>query len=713
MQQWWNKLSIKSKLQIPIQLILFIIMLFVQRFAMNKFEDHVLDKARYTTLISADGVLNGLNMLMINGIISNTEQRSLYVETMGATEKLDELRVIRGEPVVRQYGAGLASEQPTDALDRAALESGKVQIQAVIHDDHHALRVVVPFIAQKNFRSTNCLMCHSVPAGTVTGAASVTMDISEEYALISKVNMWSWVLQLLLQVLLYFLIGKLIQRITAPVLHSADAANRIASGDLSSTITLEGEDEVGRQLMAMQSMQNSLRTLVHEIKSIAQAAVLGNFSVRIEMNGKVGYNKELAELLNQLCSTVDDAFKDTVRVTEAIANGDLDQKIHKDYSGAYDQVKHSVNTTALSLTRLVKEIKQIVEDAAVRGDFSSKMALEGKVGYNQELAELFNKLSTVTETGINDVVRVASALAQGDLTQTITQPYPGSFGAMSAGINATVEQLRELIEQIREATDAINTASREIAMGNQDLSNRTEHQAANLEKIASSMEELTTTVKQNAENAQQANRLAIGAADVTLKGSAVVGQVVTTMDSINESSRKIVDIISVIDGIAFQTNILALNAAVEAARAGEQGRGFAVVAGEVRNLAQRSAAAAKEIKSLIGDSVEKVENGSKLVTQAGKTMDEILASNKRVTDIMSEIVAASMEQSAGIEQVNRAIAEMDDATQQNAALVEEAAAAAKLLEAQAQGLVQHVSVFKMTDGAPIRYEPLLLPDYRS
>src|SRR5512147_2455503 len=241
------------------------------------------------------------------------------------------------------------------------------------------------------------------------------------------------------------------------------------------------------------------------------------------------------------------------------------------------------------------------------------------------------------------------------------------------------DSLVRVVSQVRSGTDTVATASSQIAAGNLDLSSRTEEQASSLEETASSMEELTSTVKQNAENARQANQLAIGSSDVAGKGGAVVSQVVTTMDAINEASRKIVDIISVIDGIAFQTNILALNAAVEAARAGEQGRGFAVVAGEVRNLAQRSAAAAKEIKTLIGDSVDKVENGSKLVANAGQTMDEIVTSIKRVTDIMAEISAASAEQSAGIEQVNTAITQMDEVTQQNAALVEEAAAAAESL----------------------------------
>ncbi|WP_229425491.1 methyl-accepting chemotaxis protein [Massilia sp. Se16.2.3] len=293
--------------------------------------------------------------------------------------------------------------------------------------------------------------------------------------------------------------------------------------------------------------------------------------------------------------------------------------------------------------------------------------------------------------------KIAGSIAHGDLAIAI-DTSTADKGSLLAEMNEMRNSLVGIVGQVRRGTETIGTASREIAAGNIDLSSRTELQASSLEKTASAMETLTTTVKQNAEHAREANHLAASASDVARKGGDVVSQVVGTMGEINSSASKIADIIGVIDGIAFQTNILALNAAVEAARAGEQGRGFAVVASEVRNLAQRSAAAAKEIKTLIGDSVEKVERGSKLVGQAGVTMDEVVASVKRVTDIMGEIANASAEQSAGIEQVNMSIIEMDSMTQQNAALVEEAAAAAQSLQDQAGELARVVSIFKLVEG---------------
>jgi methyl-accepting chemotaxis protein len=294
---------------------------------------------------------------------------------------------------------------------------------------------------------------------------------------------------------------------------------------------------------------------------------------------------------------------------------------------------------------------------------------------------------------------IAAGIAAGDLTAEIAVDDESNANSLMYAMRQMQHSLAGLVQQVRSGTDAITTASSEIARGNLDLSSRTEEQASSLEETAASMEELTSTVQQNSANVQQADELATRASGVATKGGTVVAEVVTTMDSINESARRIVDIIGVIDGIAFQTNILALNAAVEAARAGEQGRGFAVVASEVRNLAQRSATAAKEIKILIDDSVGKVDAGSRLVNVAGETMHEVVASVKRVTDIMAEITHAGQEQSSGIAQVNQAIAQMDQVTQQNAALVEEAAAAADSMQSQAQQLLAVVGTFKLAHAA--------------
>ncbi|HEY0665128.1 MAG TPA: methyl-accepting chemotaxis protein [Gallionella sp.] len=346
------------------------------------------------------------------------------------------------------------------------------------------------------------------------------------------------------------------------------------------------------------------------------------------------------------------------------------------------------------------------------------LAASGMVGYNaQSDAGLANLILGLSAVGvliclamwymlhqtivlpIKQAVKGARILAGGDLSGKFECKRDDDMGQLMRALQQTNVNLRSIIGDVRMNVEVITHATQEIASGNMDLSGRTESQASSLEETSSSMEEMTSTVRQNAENAKQANQLAGNASEIAVKGGKVVGDVVNTMASISTSSKKIVDIISVIEGIAFQTNILALNAAVEAARAGEQGRGFAVVAGEVRNLAQRSAAAAKEIKALIDDSVEKVDAGSRQVDQAGATMNEIVQAVKRVTDIMSEISAASQEQNSGIEQINQAILQMDETTQQNAALVEEAAAAAHSLEDQTMSLAKAVSVFKFEQSA--------------
>lgn len=350
------------------------------------------------------------------------------------------------------------------------------------------------------------------------------------------------------------------------------------------------------------------------------------------------------------------------------------------------------------------EVAEIVS-AAARGDFTRRVSIEGKQGFFLRLSNELNALMQTSHVGLEDVVRVFSGMAEGDLTRTIEANYAGTFGQLKDDANQTVHRLTEIVARIRLATDAIYTAAREIAIGNQNLSSRTEEQAGSLEETASSMEQLSSTVRLNADNARRANDLASNAQQVAIKGGEAVEQVVNTMTAIYQSSSKIADIVGVIDSIAFQTNILALNAAVEAARAGEQGRGFAVVASEVRSLAKRSAEAAKEIKRLIADSVGKVESGNRQVAQAGRTMNEVVGSIKEVARLMADISSASREQSTGILQVSQAVSQMDEVTQQNAALVEQAAAAAESLEAQAHHLAQAVAAFKLADnGGSARIE---------
>ncbi len=487
---------------------------------------------------------------------------------------------------------------------------------------------------------------------------------------------------------------RIVKRLISSITTAQKVNGAIADGDLSIKIDDSSKDELGVMLSSSKIMQDSLTSLVKEINEMVNNAVRGDFSKKITLSNKKGFGRDISESLNKLSDTVDMGMNDTMRVAKALANGDLSQKITADYCGIFGQTKDSVNYTVDELRKLVEEVDSIVYSGADCGDFSVKMTMHDKIGYGKRLAELINQLFSTTEKSLNDVLRVSQALANGDLTQTITEDYVGAFAATKAGMNMTVENLKHLIGEIKDTSEIIASASREISAGNNDLSHRTEEQAASLQQTAASMEELSTAVQQNTDNAKHANELAIGASTTAVKGVEVVNEVVKTMATINESSHKIVDIIMVIDDIAFQTNILALNAAVEAARAGEQGKGFAVVAIEVRNLAQRAASAAGEIKRLIGDSVENISSGSKQVAQAGRTMEDIVGAIQNVTGIMSEIAAASIQQNAGINQIHHAVTQMDYVTQQNAALVEEAAAASESLSEQTRNLATEMTHFK-------------------
>ncbi|MHC1673059.1 methyl-accepting chemotaxis protein [Stenotrophomonas maltophilia] len=482
-------------------------------------------------------------------------------------------------------------------------------------------------------------------------------------------------------------------RIARPLKQATAVAEGIANGKLDSHIGPQPHDEPGRLLEAMSGMQQQLHAVIGGQREMARRHDAGELSYRIDASVFPGEYELMVQETNTLVGSHVQTLHDVLDVVQQYAVGDLSRDIAR-YPGEKAAMTTTVDTVKANLGRINAEIKQLAS-AAAAGDFSQRGDAQRFDHDFRLMLENLNAMMAVSDDNLGKLSQLLSAIAEGDLTARMHGDYQGVFARMRDDANTTVTQLTQIVGQIQASASSITLAAGEIASGNSDLSRRTEQQAANLEETAASMEELTSTVRQNAEHARQANQLAIGAHGVASQGGEVVGQVVTTMSAIEASSKKIAEIISVIDGIAFQTNILALNAAVEAARAGEQGRGFAVVASEVRTLAQRSAAAAKEIKGLIDDSVGKVNDGSALVHKAGATMGEIVASVQRVTDIMAEISAASQEQSAGIEQVNQTVVQMDETTQQNAALVEEATAAARAMEDQAAQLADAVAIFRL------------------
>lgn len=443
--------------------------------------------------------------------------------------------------------------------------------------------------------------------------------------------------------------NRLLEAVVNPLNMAAAYVDDLSKGVIPKEITVDYKGDFNIIKDNLNACGHAIKALVADGNLLAQAAEEGVLTTRADATQHLGEYRKVVEGLNATLDAIVTPLNMAANHLDSIAQGNIPERIADHYKGDFNNIKDNLNTCIGSINKLVDDVQML-----------ASAANDGRVS-----------------------VRADASAHQGD------------FRKIVEGVNETLEMIVTPIVKVKVAVETIGTAAKEIAQGNADLSRRTEEQAASLEKTAASMEELSSTVKQNADNAKQASQLATAASGVAIKGGSAVSEVVTTMADINASAKKIEDIISVIDGIAFQTNILALNAAVEAARAGEQGRGFAVVAGEVRNLAQRSASAAKEIKELISDSVSKTAEGTKQVENAGNTMHEIVTSVQRVTDIIGEIAAASSEQSAGIEQVNEAVMKMDDMTQQNTALVEEAAAAAESMMEQADELMSAVSVFQL------------------
>jgi methyl-accepting chemotaxis protein len=535
--------------------------------------------------------------------------------------------------------------------------------------------------------------------------------------------------------------------VIGPLNVAADYVERIAQGRIPPKIT----DSYNGDFNAIKNNLNlaidNVNALVADALTLSKAAVEGKLATRADASRHQGDYRKIVQGVNDTLDAVIGPLNVAADYVERIAQGRIPPKITDSYNGDFNAIKNNLNLAIDNVNALVADALTLSK-AAVEGKLATRADASRHQGDYRKIVEGVNDTLDAVIGPLNVAADYVERIAKGHIPPRITDSYNGDFNAVKdnlnlaidnvnalledidmlaqaaldgriqaradaakhqgdyrkivEGVNATLETLVEPIIVVKGASDAINSAAQEIAAGNMNLSQRTEEQASSLEETSSSMEQLASTVKQNADNAKQANQMAEAASEVAVRGGEVVERVVDTMTAIHDSARKIVDIIGTIDGIAFQTNILALNAAVEAARAGEQGRGFAVVAGEVRNLAQRSASAAKEIKALIGDSVEKVENGAKLVETAGKTMDEVVVSVKKVTDIMGEIAAASTEQSAGIEEVNRAIGQMDEVTQQNAALVEQAAAAASSLESQANDLSATVARFRIEGAATVQ-----------
>ena len=482
---------------------------------------------------------------------------------------------------------------------------------------------------------------------------------------------------------------------------TAIVVSALAQGDLNTMVEREYKGTFAKVQQDIRGMrQNFIQVIGKDVQAIVQAAARGDLLGRIDLAGKAGFYRELSAGINSLVQTNADIINDCLRVSGALARGSFDEKFSNRYQGSFAQLQEFVEVLKQNLYQAIEQDIQSLVKAAANGDLKQRIDVSNKQGFYSTLSMSINELVDTSDRIISDTSRVVSGMAQGDLTQTITNEYKGTFNQLKTDINQTVNELIKTVKNIQSAAESVESGASEISSGNSNLSQRTEEQAASLEETSAAMEELSTTVQQTSENTSRATELSKDSIRIADQGGKIVDEAIRSMELIEGSSRQITEIVSVIDEIAFQTNLLALNASVEAARAGMQGKGFAVVADEVRVLAGRCAKAAKEIKELISKSNVNVRNGSELAVKSGAALQEIIGAVKKVNTIVGEISSACEEQSTGLNEIHTAVSQMDNTTQQNAALVEEAAAASESLSQQSRELNALVGFFRIDDSRP-------------
>ncbi len=748
--------SIQTRIGAFIVLILLSLSLLTSLISIKNERDLVEDLAIAQTKYIAQNFFDGLNTLMLT---SSMRESDMWRKKIKSHDGVSEVRLIRSSLFAEHNGWGTSEQKVRDNLDERALKGEEV-VELTENSDGRVISVLQPIRAKSNLNGINCISCHAFPEGSILGVVRIDYSLVKLDAQIVHSNILGllgiFVLGVISALILTLYINRgVLRQLGGEPVYAAHIAEQIANGKLDNIITLKKGDE--RSILAnMRNMQQQL------LKRITQEALEKAEALRIkkaldsasssvmmaDVDDNIIYvNDALIQMLteatmdirnelhnfdvaNLLGSKIDifrttqvSSLEELIHIKTTFRSSILIGDRYLDFvaNPVLDEMEQRVGTVVewkdrtLDIT-IENEIKAIIENVKA-GVLDSRLDTHNKSGFHLTLSVGINELTNIIEKVLKDIADVMQYMAAGDLTHPITSEYEGVYGKCKNDINSTLAKLKEVYSQIKDSAEFVNNSSQELANGNNNLSKRAEEQASSLVKTAASMQELTSTVKNNADNSQHANLVANNAQKLAQKGGLIVSSAVKAMQEINESSNKIAAIIGVIDEIAFQTNLLALNASVEAARAAEHGRGFSVVATEVRNLSQRSSAAAHQSKELIQNSIEKVRIGADYVNQTGNALAEIVAGVIEVNTIISEIAAATIQQSSGIEQVNVTITKMDEITQQNAALAEQTSSVSIAMSEQASRMSSLLAFFRLDDG--IRHATLtnnvhkvILPDQK-